>query len=122
MSQFIAVQVPKAESIAKAYGATAEVTYDRRYPVTVNHPQQTAFAADIARQVVGPDKVSDRLTPVMGGEDFSFMLEARPGAFIFLGTGDGEMCHHPAYQFNDAIIPHGVSYWARLVETAMPAA
>ena len=57
----------------------------------------------------------------MGAEDFSFMLEARPGAFIFLGTGNGEMCHHPGYTFNDAIIPQGVSYWARLVETAMPA-
>ena len=109
-----------AEATARAYGATAKVTYDKRYPVTVNHREQAAFAADIARQVVGSDKVDANLTPVMGAEDFSFMLEARPGAFIFLGTGDGEMCHHPAYTFNDAVIPHGVSYWARLVETAMP--
>jgi amidohydrolase len=113
--------VEAAEATARAYGATAEVIYDRRYPVTVNHAPQAAFAADIARQVVGTEKVNPNMTPVMGGEDFSFMLEARPGAFIFLGTGNGEMCHHPAYTFNDAIIPHGVSYWARLVETAMPA-
>ena len=114
--------IETAESIAKAYGATAKVAYDKSYPVTVNHAQQAAFAADVAREVVGADKVDAKLTPVMGAEDFSFMLEARPGAFIFLGTGNGEMCHHPGYQFNDAIIPHGVSYWARLVETAMPAA
>ena len=109
------------EATAKAYGATAKVTYERNYPVVVNHADQAHFAAEVARQVVGNDKVDPNLTPVMGGEDFSFMLEARPGAFIFLGTGSGEMCHHPAYTFNDAIIPHGVSYWARLVETAMPA-
>ena len=111
-----------AEATAKAYGATAKVDYRRNYPVTVNHAEQAAFAAGIARQIVGTEKVDPNMTPVMGGEDFSFMLEARPGAFIFLGTGSGEMCHHPAYTFNDAIIPHGVSYWARLVETAMPAA
>ena len=111
-----------AEATAKAYGATAKVDYRRNYPVTVNHAEQAAFAAGIAREIVGDEKVDPNMTPVMGGEDFSFMLEARPGAFIFLGTGSGEMCHHPAYTFNDAIIPHGVSYWARLVETAMPAA
>ena len=109
-----------AEGTARAYGATAAVDYRRNYPVTVNHAKQTVFAANVAREVVGPEKVKDNIVPVMGAEDFSFMLEARPGAFIFLGTGNGEMCHHPAYQFNDAIIPHGVSYWARLVETAMP--
>jgi amidohydrolase len=113
--------VEAAEATARAYGATADVRVVRNYPVTVNHAPQAAFAADIARQIVGPEQVEANLTPVMGGEDFSFMLEARPGAFIFLGTGDGEMCHHPGYKFNDAIIPHGVSYWARLVETAMPA-
>ena len=110
-----------AEATAKAYGATVDVTYDKRYPVTVNHERQTRFAAEVAGGIVGPERVEAKMTPVMGAEDFSFMLEARPGAFIFLGTGDGEMCHHPGYTFNDEIIPHGVSYWARLVETSMPA-
>ena len=113
--------IEAAEATARAYGATATVDYRRSYPVTVNHADQTAFAVDVARQIVGAEKVDPKLTPVMGAEDFSFMLEARPGAFIFLGTGNGEMCHHPGYTFNDAVIPLGVSYWARLVETAMPA-
>lgn len=112
--------VDVAEGTARAYGATVTIDYRKSYPVTVNHERQAAFAASVARQVVGADKVDEKLTPVMGAEDFSFMLEARPGAFIFLGTGDGEMCHHPGYMFNDAIIPHGVSYMARIVETAMP--
>ena len=110
-----------ASSIAKAYGGSAETDYGRMYPVTLNHAHQAGIAAEIARDVVGADRVNDNLVPVMGAEDFAFMLEARPGAFVFLGMGDGPMCHHPAYKFNDNILGHGASYWVRLVEKQMPA-
>ena len=110
-----------AETTAKLYGATAKATYQRGYPVTSNHPRQTEFAAGVAKQVAGADKVETNAAPIMGGEDFAYMLEARPGAFIFLGNGATAGVHNPKYDFNDQAIPHGVSYWARLVETAMPA-
>ena len=109
------------EGTAKAYGAKATLTYNRHYPVTRNHVKQTEFAAAIAGDVVGGDRVDTDTPPLMGGEDFSFMLEARPGAFIFIGNGDTAGLHHPAYDFDDNAIPVGASYWARLVETAMPA-
>ena len=109
------------EGTAKAYGAKATLTYNRHYPVTNNHAQQTEFAAAIAGDVVGAERVDTNTPPLMGGEDFSFMLEARPGAFIFIGNGDSAGLHHPAYDFNDDAIPVGASYWARLVETALPA-
>jgi amidohydrolase len=108
------------EGTARLYGATAKLTYNRDYPVTRNHERQTAFAVSVAAQVAGRDRVDAAAAPVMGGEDFSFMLEARPGAFIFVGNGDTAGLHHPAYDFNDAAIPTGIAYWARLVETAMP--
>jgi amidohydrolase len=108
------------EGTARLYGATAKLTYNRDYPVTRNHERETAFAVSVAAQVAGRDRVDAATAPVMGGEDFSFMLEARPGAFIFVGNGDTAGLHHPAYDFNDETIPTGVSYWARLVETAMP--
>jgi amidohydrolase len=108
------------EGTARLYGATAKLTYHRDYPVTRNHERQTAFAVSVAAQVVGRERVEAATAPVMGGEDFSFMLEARPGAFIFVGNGDTAGLHHPAYDFNDEAIPTGVSYWAKLVETALP--
>jgi amidohydrolase len=104
---------------AQLYGATAKLTYKRDYPVTRNHERQTAFAASVAAQVVGSQHVDDHAAPVMGAEDFSFMLEARPGAFIFVGNGDTAGLHHPAYDFNDDVIPVGTSYWVKLVETAL---
>jgi amidohydrolase len=110
------------QNVAAAYGATAHFHYSRNYPVTVNHPDQTEKAAAIARDVAGEAHVEPDHPPVMGGEDFSFMLEARPGAFIFVGNGDTAGLHHPAYDFNDTAIAYGSSYWARLVETLMPAA
>ncbi|VIO76606.1 M20 aminoacylase family protein [Bradyrhizobium ivorense] len=110
-----------ADSIARAYGGSAETNYIRLYPATINHPREAGIAAEVARDVVGADRVDEKAIPVMGGEDFAFMLEARPGAFVFLGTGDGPMCHHPAYVFNDNILGHGASYWVRLVEKQMPA-
>ena len=107
------------EGTAKLYGANAKLTYKRDYPVTRNHERQTAFAAEVAGSIVGGDRVDDAVPPVMGAEDFSFMLEARPGAFIFVGNGDSAGLHHPAYNFNDEVIPVGTSYWVRLVETAL---
>jgi amidohydrolase len=108
------------EGTARTYGASAKITYTNGYPVVVNHERQTAFAADVAREIAGKDKVDVDVPPVMGAEDFAFMLNERPGAFIFVGNGDTAGLHHPAYDFNDAVIPAGVSFWARLVETALP--
>jgi amidohydrolase len=110
-----------AETTARLHGATAKATYERKYPVTNNHAPQTSFAASVAADVAGPDKVDTDTPPLMGGEDFSFMLEARPGAFIFIGNGKTAGVHHPKYDFNDEALPAGISYWARLAETAMPA-
>ena len=108
--------------IGLAHDARVEIDYKRLYPVTENHPEETAFAAGVAREVVGDRNVIDNAPPVMGGEDFSYMLNARPGAFMFIGQGDTAGLHHPEYDFNDDIIPAGCSYWVRLVETALPAA
>ncbi|MCZ7656772.1 MAG: M20 family metallopeptidase [Xanthobacteraceae bacterium] len=108
------------EGTARLYGATARLTYRRDYPVTRNNAEKTVFAAEVAATVAGPGRVDTETPPVMGGEDFSFMLEKRPGAFIFVGNGDSAGLHHPAYDFNDDVIPVGVSYWVRLVETALP--
>jgi hippurate hydrolase len=107
------------ESTAAAYGATAKLTYRRGYPVLVNHEQQAEFAASVAGEIAGPDKVDHALPPMMGAEDFAFMLNARPGAFIWIGNGDSAGLHHPAYNFNDDAIPFGTSYWVKLVETAL---
>jgi hippurate hydrolase len=109
------------EGTARLYGARAKLTYKRDYPVVRNHERQTAFAASVATDVSGPDKVNTNGRPMMGAEDFSFMLEARPGAFIFMGNGDTAGLHHPAYNFDDEAIPTGVSYFVRLIESAMPA-
>ena len=107
------------EGTAKLYGATAKLTYKRDYPVLRNHERETSFAASVAGDVVGGSHVNTAMVPVMGAEDFSFMLEERPGAFIFVGNGPSAGLHHPAYNFNDEVIPIGTSYWVKLVETAM---
>lgn len=104
---------------AAAFDATAEIDYARGYPVTMNTPEQTEFAAEIARKVAGD--VDTGIQPIMAAEDFAYMLEARPGAYIMLGNGDSAMAHHPAYDFNDEAIPAGCSWFAELVETRMPA-
>ncbi|HET7803323.1 MAG TPA: M20 aminoacylase family protein [Pseudolabrys sp.] len=109
------------ESTAAAYGAKARLTYKRGYPVLVNHEKQTEFAASVAGQIAGQDKVDTGLPPMMGAEDFSFMLNTRPGAFIWIGNGPSAGLHHPSYNFNDEVIPFGTSYWVKLVETALPA-
>jgi hippurate hydrolase len=109
------------EGIAAAMGCVGTIDYKRCYPVTFNHEAQTKFAAEVAKSVVGPDKVDTDTPPLMGAEDFSYMLNERPGCYIFLGNGDTASCHHPAYDFDDKAIPAGTSYWAKLIETAMPA-
>ncbi len=107
--------------IASAYGAEVDIAIKEGYPVTVNHDAQTDFAASVAKDIVGEGRVVTDKLPVMGGEDFSYMLEARPGAFIFMGNGDTAGLHHEEYDFNDEAIPVGSSYWAKIIETAMPA-
>jgi hippurate hydrolase len=111
-----------AAGIAAALGASVSYDYHRGYPVTINSERETAYAAQVARDVAGTDRVDDNTDPTMGGEDFSYMLQARPGAFIFLGNGDSAGLHSDGYDFNDDIIPTGVSYLVRLVEQAADAA
>ena len=107
------------EGVAAAHGASVELAIDINYPVTHNDPDETVFATSVAQEVAGAPNVQTAINPVMGGEDFSYMLEARPGAFIFAGNGDTANLHNPAYDFNDELIPHGISYWVRLAETAL---
>ncbi|MFC3206795.1 M20 aminoacylase family protein [Aquamicrobium soli] len=107
--------------LAATYCAEIAVDYDANYPVTFNHAEETAFASDVAASVAGEAQVIRAMPPVMGGEDFSYMLEARPGAFIFIGNGESASLHHPAYDFNDEVIPHGISYWVKIAETALAA-
>ena len=108
-----------ATGIAGSFGGTAEVRYHRGYPVMVNSPEQTEFAREVATAVSGG---CDEAPIVMGGEDFAYMLEERPGAYILVGNGDTAMVHHPEYNFNDEAIPAGCSWWAEVVERRMPAA
>jgi amidohydrolase len=106
--------------LVAAFGAKADIAFRRGYPVTVNAPAQTAFAAEVARSVAGAERVNANSDPTMGGEDFAYMLQARPGAYIFMGNGDSTQLHTDTYDFNDEAIPAGVSYWSRLVEMALP--
>jgi hippurate hydrolase len=108
------------QGIAMAMGAMAEVVYKRGYPVTINTPEHTGFAAEVARAVSG--QIDTDTPPLMGAEDFSFMLNERPGAYIFLGNGNSAMVHHPAYDFDDSAIPFGASWYAGMAEARMPAA
>lgn len=110
------------ESTAAAFDASVNLIYDNQVPVTMNDPDKAHFAADVARTVVGEDAVTENIPPEMGAEDFSFMLEARPGAYVFLGQGEGANVHHPQYDFNDEISPIGASYFVQLVEQAQPKA
>ena len=105
---------------AAAYGVEALLDYERGYPPTVNHPGEVDKAAVVAREIVGPQMVETDRPREMGAEDFSYMLDARPGAFLFLGQGEGPSVHHPKYDFNDEIAPIGASFFARLVETLQP--
>ncbi|MHC5308218.1 M20 aminoacylase family protein [Bartonella sp. LJL80] len=106
--------------IAEAFGAKGTLVYDRRYPVTVNHRQETELAAEAALAVTGGVNVTRDMPPTMGGEDFSFMLNEVPGAMIKIGNGPSAELHHPEYDFNDDIIAWGCSYWTTLVHQRLP--
>jgi amidohydrolase len=110
-----------AAGIALASGTKITVEYHMGYPVTLNHPEQTKFAAKVAAGIAGANLVDQSIEPLMGAEDFAYMLEKRPGAYIFMGNGDTAGVHHPAYDFDDKAIPVGVSYWVKVAETAMAA-
>ncbi|GAB4307205.1 MAG: M20 aminoacylase family protein [Roseovarius sp.] len=103
--------------LGAAFGGRVELDYERNYPVMANHPAETAHAADAARAVSGQ---CEEAPLVMGGEDFAYMLQRRPGAYILIGNGDTAMVHHPEYDFNDAAIPAGCSWWVELAERRMP--
>jgi hippurate hydrolase len=106
--------------VAQITGARIDLVYERGYPVTVNHASQTDRATQVAKEIAGENNVHET-PPLMGAEDFSYMLEARPGAFIFCGNGDSAGLHHPAYNFNDEAIVYGTSYWIKLVESTLAA-
>jgi hippurate hydrolase len=112
-----------ATKMAEALGASAEIEYVRGYPATVNSAREAAFAAAVGERIFGKGNVITDPTPTMGGEDFSYMLQARPGAYVFLGQGGGPggcFLHHPNFDFNDEVIPLGAGYLAALVEQALP--
>jgi amidohydrolase len=109
-----------AEGVATAMGASVKLRYERRYPATVNTAAEAETAAATAAEVVGEGNVDRDLTPTMGSEDFAFMLQAKPGAYVFIGNGkNGAGLHNAHYDFNDEILPIGASYWARLVERVL---
>ena len=108
-----------AEGAAMIHGASVQINYRRGYPVTVNHADETTYAADVARDVAG--QVEDNVNPIMPAEDFSYMLLERPGAYIFLGNGDTAVCHHPEYNFDDEALPFGASWLSGMVEARAPA-
>jgi amidohydrolase len=110
-----------AQGTAATFGATATVNYERAVPVTMNDPDKTRLAVRVAREVAGAANVRDDVAPAMGAEDFAHMLKERPGAYILIGNGPGPGLHTPGYNFNDAALPFGISYLARLAETGMPA-
>jgi len=111
--------IPQVVGTAAALGAVAKVEYRRGYPVTMNAPENTVYAAEVAKAVSGTVDVDT--PPLMGAEDFSYMLNECPGAYIFLGNGDTAMVHHPAYNFDDSAIPFGSSWYVGMVEARMPA-
>jgi amidohydrolase len=117
-----------ARHTGAAYDAEISFRFRRNYPPLINHAKETAFATDVMRLVVGAERVDTNIEPTMGAEDFAFMLQAKPGCYVFLGNGDGDHrhqghglgpcnLHNPSYDFNDALLPIGASYWVRLAET-----
>jgi len=112
-----------ADGICAAYGATAELSYQKLYPATINSVEETEQAAAAAATLVGDDAINHNPVPSMGAEDFAFMLREKPGSYVWVGNGAGEggcMLHNPGYDFNDEIIPLGASYWATLAEQVLP--
>jgi amidohydrolase len=110
-----------AQAIARGFGGEIEFKYRRQDPVTFNYPEGTNLAIKAACNLVGSAAVDDKIKPLMISEDFAYMLEARPGAFIFIGNGKSAGLHHPAYEFDDEALPYGIGYWVSLVETALGA-
>jgi hippurate hydrolase len=119
------------EQLPVAFGATGSLHFHRNYPPTINHPEQAAFATSVMRELVGDDQVDGQCEPTMGAEDFAFMLQAKPGCYVFIGNGDGThresghgmgpcMLHNPSYDFNDELIPLGGSFWVRLAQRFLP--
>jgi amidohydrolase len=121
-----------AQGVAAAFNAGVDFSFKRNYPPLVNHAAQTAFAIEAMKAVVGDENVDANVEPTMGAEDFAFMLQAKPGCYVFLGNGEGEhrlgghglgpcQLHNGSYDFNDQLLPIGASYWVRLVEMSLPA-
>jgi hippurate hydrolase len=122
-----------ANGIAAGFNASVDFGFKRNYPPLINHPEQTAFAVEAMRAVVGSANVNTEVEPTMGAEDFAFMLQAKPGCYVFIGNGNGEhrsgghglgpcQLHNGSYDFNDQLLPIGASYWVKLVETGLPVA
>ena len=109
-------------STVQAFGGTVDLVWKPGYPAMVNAERETGFAAEVAARIAGPNGVDANCPAIMGGEDFAYMLQACPGAYIQVGNGPTAEVHHPEYNFDDNAIPYGASYWAELVETRMPAA
>ena len=105
---------------AMSFEVDAKLNYEKGYPPTINHDDATNFAIEVAKDVCGSDQVLTSVGKEMGAEDFSYMLEKRPGAYLFLGIGEAAGLHNPNYDFNDAAAPVGASFFARLIETALP--
>ncbi|HEY1147302.1 MAG TPA: M20 aminoacylase family protein [Pseudoduganella sp.] len=120
-----------AENIGAAFEAEVDFQFKRNYPPLVNHAKETAFAVEVAKALVGADKVDDKVEPTMGAEDFAFFLQEKPGCYLFIGNGEGDhrdgghglgpcVLHNASYDFNDNLLPIGASYWVKLIETALP--
>ena len=121
-----------ASGVAAGFNASVDFSFKRNYPPLVNHAAQTAFAIEAMRAVVGQERVDTNVEPTMGAEDFAFMLQEKPGCYVFIGNGEGEhrtgghglgpcQLHNGSYDFNDNLLPIGASYWVRLVEMSLPA-
>ncbi|UIJ72379.1 M20 aminoacylase family protein [Aurantimonas sp. HBX-1] len=108
-----------AAGICAAHGAAVDIDFDRNYPITINDAAEASFCAAVAGEIVGPANVDPDIAPMMAGEDFSYMLEEKPGAYIFIGNGDSASLHNPAYDFCDDAIAFGASFWVRLAERAL---
>lgn len=108
-----------AQAIARGFGADTEFKYMRSVPATFNHPEETKLAVAAARNLVGAASVDDAIRVLMGAEDFSYMLQERPGAYIFVGNGPTAECHNPAFDFDDEALPYGIGWWVKLVETIL---
>ena len=120
-----------ASGVAAAFNASVDFTFKRNYPPLINHPEQTAFAVEAMRAVVGSERVNTNTEPTMGAEDFAFMLQEKPGCYVFIGNGEGShragghglgpcQLHNTSYDFNDNLLPIGASYWVKLVEMSLP--